>query len=521
VIIIAISIVMVYSLSTEFESVEQTGKQTPLIEEESIYVAENDIDEYFENIRNDKQKLVEFFSDMPKGGDLHNHLSGSVTTEDLIRIARDNNFCIDKSMKLNGTTPNCPSGTFPIYGVTSEDILKSWSMYEFVSSPSKSGHDHFFEIFSKFGALSEYPSSMLGYWMITAEKQKMLYMETMLNDGYSSNKVTSLADKIKIHDVNPNAFELLYDILKTDIEQIASVSSDNISSLDKQSREFCKEKSNFECDVEFTYIFQIHRTKEIHDVFVQAAMYFEIASQSNQVVGINIVSAEDNKTSMNDYDLHMKIINFLHEKYGDRVNISLHAGELSTALTGSNTTVKITVPLMEKETHILLALDTGAARIGHGVDSPYEINTYPELYSQMQNNLIAIEVPLTSNKVILQVEGKAHPIVEYMKNNVPVVLSTDDPGILRTNMTNEYVIAASTYPEFSYADFKKINRNALEFSFLPGKNLWPDPRIYENPLPECNNNKTTNCWIEGIDQKATMQNMLEEKLKEFESTVFS
>lgn len=473
---------------------------------------------YFENIRDDKTELTNFFKKMPKGGDLHNHLSGSTDTEDLIQIARDNNYCIDESMKLKeGTTaPNCPSGTVPIDNVQSEDILKSWSMYEFDSS-SGSGHDHFFDTFGKFGALSEHKSQMLGYWMITAEKHNMLYMETMQNDNYASNQVESLTKEIQSHDVNPETFKLLYGMIQSDIEEIASVSANNTITLDKQSRDFCKEKSNFECDVEFRYISQIHRTKEIHNVFVQAVLYFEIASQSEQVVGVNIVNAEDNKTSMEDYQLHMDIISFLHKKYGDKVNITLHAGELSTALNGSATTVDITPSIMENQTHILLALDAGAVRIGHGVDIPYEIKTYSELYSLMSDDLKAIEVPLTSNKVILEVEGEDHPIVEYMKNNVPIVLSTDDPGILRTNITDEYVIAASTYPEFSYEDFKKINRNTLEFSFLYGKSLWPVPGIYENPLPQCSNDETTGCWTEEIDQKATMQFMLEEKLKEFES----
>jgi adenosine deaminase/adenosine deaminase CECR1 len=50
---------------------------------------------------------------------------------------------------------------------------------------------------------------------------------------------------------------------------------------------------------------------------------------------------------------------------------------------------------------------------------------------------------------------------------VPFVLSTDDAGILRTNLTQQYVIAALRYPELKYEDFRKFALNSIKFSFLP------------------------------------------------------
>jgi adenosine deaminase/adenosine deaminase CECR1 len=244
---------------------------------------------------------------------------------------------------------------------------------------------------------------------------------------------------------------------------------------------------------------------------------FEISNQSSLVVGIDMVAAEDNHISMKYYETHMQMLNFLSEIYDD-VNITLHAGELSIAL--SNVTAS------NMTDHIKLAINTGnAQRIGHGVDITYEINSWPDLYQNMSDNMITVEVPLTSNRIILKVEGQDHPIINYTKYGVPVTLATDDPGVLNTNMTNEYSIAASNYTSLNYSDFKKIARNSLEFSFLSGMSLWENPD-YSNFVSECKGtevgfvdiNSTCAKFLEN-NKKANLQWEFETKLKEFEDNL--
>jgi adenosine deaminase len=53
------------------------------------------VSRYLDSIRNDTDRRLAFFRELPKGGDLHNHLSGSVTTETLIRFAASDGLCID------------------------------------------------------------------------------------------------------------------------------------------------------------------------------------------------------------------------------------------------------------------------------------------------------------------------------------------------------------------------------------------------------------------------------------------
>jgi len=82
-----------------------------------------------------------------------------------------------------------------------------------------------------------------------------------------------------------------------------------------------------------------------------------------------------------------------------------------------------------------------------------------------------VEICLTSNDVILGVRGSRHPFPEYLTAGVPVTLATDDEGVSRIDLTNEYLRAAETYG-LGYRQLKQLSRNSLTYSFLPGDSLW-------------------------------------------------
>jgi adenosine deaminase len=84
---------------------------------------------------------------------------------------------------------------------------------------------------------------------------------------------------------------------------------------------------------------------------------------------------------------------------------------------------------------------------------------------EMAARKIAVEINLTSNAVILGVTGKDHPLVAYRAAGVPVVLSTDDEGVSRSDMTNEYMRAV-TEQGLRYRDLKQMARASLDYSFL-------------------------------------------------------
>ncbi|MFA6083907.1 hypothetical protein [Mucilaginibacter sp.] len=215
-------------------------------------------------------------------------------------------------------------------------------------------------------------------------------------------------------------------------------------------------------DSSFTlrYLTYCNRNSEPADVFQQLLQAFYAADRDSLVVGVNILSPENGAVAMADYQLQMRMFRYFHSLF-PKVRYSMHAGELTLGL----------VKPEDLTFHINGAIHTaGAARIGHGVDMAYETNSY-QLLSYMHDKNIAIEINLSSNDFILNVRDDAHPISLYYNFKVPIVISTDDAGILRINMVRQYVLLARRYKFISYTDIKQFVLNSIKYSFIKNEAL--------------------------------------------------
>src|SRR5262249_30538805 len=110
---------------------------------------------YFDAIKDDPSQLLAFLKAMPKGADLHNHLSGSVYAEDYIKLAAANHLCVNQADKAL-TPPPCAAGqrideAIRANSALYDKLIDAWSMRNPQLS-GESGHDHFFAAFGKFGA---------------------------------------------------------------------------------------------------------------------------------------------------------------------------------------------------------------------------------------------------------------------------------------------------------------------------------------------------------------------------------
>ncbi len=258
------------------------------------------------------------------------------------------------------------------------------------------------------------------------------------------------------------------------------------------------------CGETIRYQFEIHRGLPPDVVFAEMLVGFEMASADPRVVDVNPVMPEDAYVPMHDFDLHMRMLDYLHSVYPN-VRLSLHAGELWTGI----------VPLDGLHTHIRDSIERGHAnRIGHGVDVMFETDA-PALLKEMAAKKIAVEINLSSNDMILGVRGNEHPFPVYLKAGVPVAISTDDEGVSRSDITQEYLRAVRTYP-ISYHQLKQIVRNSLEYSFVHGESLWSDETAgKKNPAcatvgPKCDQFLKSN-------EKAQLQWKLEQAFAKFEA----
>jgi adenosine deaminase len=122
-------------------------------------------------------------------------------------------------------------------------------------------------------------------------------------------------------------------------------------------------------------------------------------------------------------------------------------------------------------------VETGhAERIGHGVDVMHETDPIA-LIKEMARRNVLVEICLTSNDLILGVRGNQHPLPIYIKYGAPVALATDDEGVSRSDMNQEYLRAVEGY-DLSYEQLKGMARASLEHSFLPGASLWKDAHTF-------------------------------------------
>ncbi|MGN9789673.1 adenosine deaminase family protein [Streptomyces sp. OZ13] len=449
-----------------------------------------------------------FFRDLPKGGDLHNHLSGAVRTEYLIQLAAEDGLCIDATM--TAVAPPCAAGTRPAADALTDtgfrqEIVRAWSMQDFPQG--ESGHDHFFATFGKFGAATSHRGKMLADVAGTAAAQNQSYLETMVSPASAGARKLAAevgwdADLAAMHRKLLAGGRL--DQLITDAEREADTA-------DAEFRETARcgsARPGPACRVTVRWISQVSRNSAPERVFTQIALGLRLAERDERFVAVNLVQPEDGEISLRDYRLHMRMLNYLHGVY-PRAHITLHAGELVPGL----------VKPEDLTFHIDDAVRTGQAeRIGHGVDLVHE-DDWRRLARDMARRRIAVEVPLTSNAQILQVEGDEHPFPVYRKYGVPVVLSTDDPGVSRGDIGQEYSRAARTYG-LGYPELKDLARASLEYAFLPGRSLWrPDPaRKGFRPVEECRAAYSARCArLLAANPKARLEWQQEQSFRVFEA----
>ncbi|MEU3712987.1 adenosine deaminase [Streptomyces catenulae] len=417
---------------------------------------------YLASIRHDPRALQSFFKRLPKGGDLHNHLSGAVTPEYLIAQAAEDGLCIETATMTAVTAP-CKAGTRPAADARHDRafhdaLVRAWSMQDFPADGN--GHDHFFDAFGKFGEVTwRHRGKQLAQVANTAAAQHQFYLETMVTPA--SDGAKKLADAVGWDD----DFAALHHKLVAGgrLDRVVAEARREADATDEEFRTTAHcgtDRAEPGCRLPVRWISQVSRGSAPERVFTQMAVGLRLAERDRRFVAINLVQPEDGETAVRDYRLQMRMLKYLRTVY-PKAHVTLHAGELWPGL----------VKPEALKFHIQEAVDVAHAdRIGHGVDLVHEDN-WQRTARTMAARETAVEVPLTSNSQILGVRGAEHPFQTYRAFGVPVVLSTDDPGISRTDISHEYAYAARTYG-LSYPELKDLARASLEYGFLQGADLW-------------------------------------------------
>lgn len=171
-------------------------------------------------------------------------------------------------------------------------------------------------------------------------------------------------------------------------------------------------------------------------------IYKFVHDNSDVFVGVNMVGREDNGKG---YPLRfLPTMRDLRRQYSG-VNLSIHAGEVD-----------------EPNYHVRDTLLLGATRIGHGLN----LITDEDTMRLMRHGPYLVEINLISNLLLHYIDDYAqHPFPEYLRTGIPVALSTDDRGMWDSTMTDEFYVAVTEF-NLSWEEVGQLGRNSLAHAFV-------------------------------------------------------
>ncbi|XP_063541022.1 adenosine deaminase 2-like [Cydia strobilella] len=164
------------------------------------------------------------------------------------------------------------------------------------------------------------------------------------------------------------------------------------------------------------------------------------------IVGFDLVGHEDGGRSLKEF---LPIL--LQAKNG--IDYYFHAGE--TNQHGTST-----------DENLFDAILLGTKRIGHA----NALIKHPVLIKTVHRNDIAVEVNVISNSVLSLVKDiRSHPLATYLSLGLPVVLSSDDPGVWGARPLTDDFYVAFTAVASKHHDLRLLKQlaiNSIRYSAL-------------------------------------------------------
>lgn len=371
----------------------------------------------FEEIRKaaTPRELYAFFWDMPKGGDLHHHLSLSFRPEEVQEVlarfytrvrlsacpgeeAAPLRFRI-VSRRTFETLTACEQADYVEIGKLDGEQKAAWTS-SLIIDKAFEGRNEFFEVIvSRLRDGMDDPAivlELLPRMLQRYAREKVLYVETQYN----------VPDPAYVQKFR---------------ERLSQPDLANLYTTIRFQSVVIRFRPNAEAAVERAYQF-VDQNRDLW-------------------VGINMAGREDNTKghALRFLDTFRK----MRRTYSG-IHLSIHGGEVDN-------------PGREVRNTLLI----GAERIGHG----FNLITDPDGMLLMRNGRNLVEVNLVSNRLLEYAPDlNAHPFIEYLRFGVPVCLNTDDSGVWDSNLTDEYMLASRHY-KLTWGEILQLGRNSLEFSF--------------------------------------------------------
>lgn len=401
---------------------------------------------WFEKVKNEAtpEQLYQFLYALPKGGDLHNHLSGAgfpIWWYDLALEQAKRGYIYYTKVRIN----NCEYGTNE-YGPNPYLMLfrnLQESSYEKLDECRRSEYERLDSL--KGDVKQAWLNSLVLDKEYEGREEFFSKHWQRLQDLYLNPHL--IAEMLVKNMKAFGAEGLVY--LETQVGSRGYLKPDGSTYKPEETLAIYKDRLA-EADAVKTGVtvrFQYSLLRFLPNAEEQLKWMYRFASEnSDMYVAVNMVGREDNDKG---YPLRfLSTLRELRRQYHG-VRLSIHAGEVD-----------------EPNYHVRDSLLLGAERIGHGLN----LITDPDTLRDMRFGPYMIEINLISNLLLEYVdEYTQHPFPEYLRLGIPVALSTDDRGMWDSNMTDEYYIAVTNF-NLSWTELVKLGRNSIAYSFLDETN---------------------------------------------------
>jgi len=392
-----------------------------------------------------------FFYDMPKGGDLHNHINLSILANSWLREAtkaeqnhgnrfytrvRINN-CKDSSepsilyRNLQNSSylrlTACQKTEYEPLATLSPAIRQAW-LSSMKMDRLDEGRDEFFEALSfRLGDLGKDP---------------YLVMELLIDNmkRFGSEGVHYLEVQV----VGPNFQDKNGQPI--DRDTAAQLLRQRLAQPDARAT-----------GVTVRFLAGVVRFLPTAEQELESA-FSHVSRNRDLWVGVNLTGRED---KVGGHALRfLSTLEKLRHIYSG-INLSIHGGETTT-------------PGPQVRQTLLL----GAARVGHALNLIFD----PETLLLMRNGKYLVETSLISNRLLGYVTDLSkHPFADYLRLGIPVCLNTDDRGAWDSNITDEYYSAFGAF-NLSWNELIALGRNSLLFSFVESEQKATLLHFYEDSV---------------------------------------
>ena len=395
--------------------------------------------EKFKNSASDRE-LYAFLYAMPKGGDLHNHLSGAAFSEWWYEFAlaeAENGYVYYTKVKIN----NCREyGTNEFsrdpYLLLFRNVQES--TYNTLSECEKTEY-------KKLQTLSEKEKTgwLNSLRLDTAHEGRDEFFQThwqRLNELFLNHRIQA---EILVRNMQAFAKEGL-SYLEIDMTPVGVLPNGEFIDAETVYNYYLERlarKDALATGVTVRFHYALLRFSPTAEQSLEQ-MYKFVDAHRDMYVAIDMVGREDNDKG---HPLRfLETLRNLRRQYPD-IELSIHAGEVD-----------------EPNEHIRNTLLLGANRIGHGVN----LLTDPDTLLLMRHNKYLIEINLVSNLLLEYIETyDQHPFPELLRIDVPVALSTDDRGMWDSILTDEFFVAVKEF-NLSWDEVQTLNVNSLQHAFV-------------------------------------------------------